>query len=294
MNSACLQKAVTFDCEGDRLVGVLHLPQEAKDWGVITVVAGGPQYRAGCGRQLLLMGRELAAQGIPVMRFDQRGVGDSEGDFLGFHRMTEEYRAAVKAFKEHAPSVRHIALWGGCDAAASALIHGWKIDGIDGLMLANPFLTYPSSRANLQRKHYLKRLGERSFWKKVLTLQYNPLEYAGALLGRPTAKPKSVTSPAGDGDQQLVHVPEDFGDHMLKGLNQFQGQVLFVMSEHSPTRREFDEIIADHPGWGKAYRDCNAKRVDLPEADQTFSTEGSRAAASEAALEWLNLLCAKQ
>ncbi|KAB8057318.1 hydrolase 1, exosortase A system-associated, partial [Janthinobacterium violaceinigrum] len=59
-----------------RLVGILSLPAAPGPRGVL-IVTGGPQYRVGSHRQFVLLARALAAQGVPVLRFDLRGMGDS-------------------------------------------------------------------------------------------------------------------------------------------------------------------------------------------------------------------------
>jgi alpha-beta hydrolase superfamily lysophospholipase len=73
-----------FDRAGVPLVGIVHpAGKPAGDIGVVVVV-GGPQYRVGSHRQFVLLARDLAAAGIPTLRFDTRGMGDSGGDFPGF------------------------------------------------------------------------------------------------------------------------------------------------------------------------------------------------------------------
>ncbi len=109
---------LVFDCEGEELVGVVHRPDSPGAIGVVTVVAGGPQYRGGVGRGLVSMGRELAAAGVPVMRFDHRGLGDSSGQFLGFEHLQSDLRAAIDAFRAAVPEIEQVVLWGGCDAAS--------------------------------------------------------------------------------------------------------------------------------------------------------------------------------
>src|SRR3546814_1414367 len=76
----------SFPCAEAELVGILHLPAAAARRGVLIVV-GGPQYRAGSHRQFLLIARRLAEQGYPVLRFDHRGIGDSDGPYLGFEAL---------------------------------------------------------------------------------------------------------------------------------------------------------------------------------------------------------------
>src|SRR5262245_37346209 len=51
--------AVQFDCEGQRLFGILSQPASPGRRGVLIVV-GGPQYRAGSHRQFTLLARDLA------------------------------------------------------------------------------------------------------------------------------------------------------------------------------------------------------------------------------------------
>ena len=115
--------ALTFDCQGSALLGIVHRPEQPAKRGVLAVVAGGPQYRAGCGRQLVYMGRVLSEQGIPVMRFDYRGMGDSDGEFLDFEYIEDDLQAALDAFATAVPELNEVVLWGGCNAA-SAIIRG--------------------------------------------------------------------------------------------------------------------------------------------------------------------------
>ena len=55
---------VAFDCQGAQLVGIVHRPETPRRRGVVAIVAGGPQYRGGCCRQLLVMARRFAAAGV--------------------------------------------------------------------------------------------------------------------------------------------------------------------------------------------------------------------------------------
>jgi exosortase A-associated hydrolase 1 len=282
---------VAFDCCGSTLFGIVHSPQEPIEYGLLTVVAGGPQYRAGCGRQLLTLAREMADSGIPVMRFDQRGVGDSHGDFLGFENMEEDIRAAVALFKAHVPAMKYVVLWGGCDAGSSVLLNAWKIPEVRGAIVANPFVSSSTTQKTLRRKHYLNRFMEKSFWKKLLTLQYNPLEYLTPLKAKllSAAAPVDTAKPVKQDKKQETEAGS-FADRMLRGLQEFDGQILFLMSGHSPTRREFDEFLTRFPAWKKACSRSGHQRLDLVDADQTFSTRESREAVNTAALNWMKAL----
>src|SRR5262249_52771049 len=111
------ETAFAFTCRGDSLVAIYHQATGAPRRGVVIVV-GGPQYRVGSHRQFVLLARALAESGIPVLRFDYRGMGDSEGEFTGFEAIDLDIAAAIDAFVARCPSLREIVLWGLCDAAS--------------------------------------------------------------------------------------------------------------------------------------------------------------------------------
>ena len=61
---------IVFPCDGDSLVGIVHRPKNPLEYGLVTIVAGGPQYRAGVGRGVVNTARFLADRGVAVLRFD--------------------------------------------------------------------------------------------------------------------------------------------------------------------------------------------------------------------------------
>jgi len=282
---------IVFECEGETLVGIVHKPLQPSTIGVVTIIAGGPQYRGGVGRGMVSAARELASAGVPVLRFDHRGLGDGGGEFRGFEYIAEDIQAAVEAFRAAVPEVRKVVLWGGCDAASAAMIHGWRIPGVISLVLGNPWVTTTYTQAAVIRKHYLARLKEWSFWRKVLRLEYNFLDYAKdgwkklrGMLGRLKRAKVLPTSTATE--------PESgsYIDRMLSGLRQFDGPVLFMISGQSLFSREFDELVNSDAEWRTVYQRSSHTRIDFPDADQTFSDSSSRQAANRALCEWLQKL----
>ena len=108
------ERALRFSCEESMLYGILSLPEHVQCRGVLIVV-GGPQYRAGSHRQFTLLARGLAAQGIPAMRFDYRGMGDSEGSARDFEDVGHDLRVAIDQFLVAVPGMTEVAIWGLCD-----------------------------------------------------------------------------------------------------------------------------------------------------------------------------------
>ena len=117
------EQAISFRCEGSQLVGIVAGARAPQARGVVVVV-GGPQYRAGSHRQFTYLCRGLAQAGIASLRFDYRGMGDSEGDPRNFEAIDADIRAAVDAFIVAVPQLREVVLWGLCDAASATLFYG--------------------------------------------------------------------------------------------------------------------------------------------------------------------------
>jgi exosortase A-associated hydrolase 1 len=280
---------VVFDCEGSELVGVIHMPEQPQSRGMLAIVAGGPQYRGGVGRLQVQMARRLAAHGIPVMRFDYRGLGDGEGRFRGFEDVEADLRAAIRAFRQHAPQVNEVVLWGGCDAAAAIMINAWKVPEVTGIITGNPWVhTEATGDAVVIKHHYRKRMKDLDFWLKVVRLQYNPLP-AAATLGRNVIRRLVHRRPHAGGSGTPTDDPSrPFVTRMRAGLRQFKGDMLLLMSGRSLVSKEFDELVASDPVWQLALRDKRSlARHDMPEADQTYSSIASRGEVIDVTRRWM-------
>ena len=105
------ESPLVFQCNGEQLVGVMHHGLPDASVGIVIVV-GGPQYRVGSHRQFVLMARQLAATGIPVLRFDYRGMGDSTGAKRTFDEINSDIRAAIDCMQDSLPDVKRVVLLG--------------------------------------------------------------------------------------------------------------------------------------------------------------------------------------
>ncbi len=282
-----------IDCEGDALISVTHVPDTVRARGVLAVVAGGPQYRGGVGRLQVKLARELAAAGIPVMRFDYRGLGDSEGAFRGFEDVEADLRAAIAHFRTLVPQMEEVVLWGGCDAASAILINAWKFSDVTGIMVGNPWVhSEETGNAVAVKHHYSRRIREKEFWLKVLRLQFNPLpalvtvaRMVGSRLHKrvaPGGTKAASQNPAQD-DPSAPVIPR-----IRNGLARFKGDMLLLMSGQSLVSKEFDEAVASDQAWQQAMAaPRSVTRHDLPDADQTYSTRAARTEVIALARAWL-------
>ena len=276
------EAALVFPVAGERLLGVVARPDGPRDCAVLLVV-GGPQYRVGSHRQFLLLSRRLAAAGYPVMRFDYRGMGDSGGAVRSFDAVGEDIGAAIDAFLEACPGVRRIVLWGLCDAASAALLHvqASRDPRIAGLVLLNPWVRSEASLAQTHIKHYYgQRLLQRAFWVKLLSGKMQIVRSLRGLLGnamlaRGTGSPRQSRS---------------FQDLMAEGWRQFDGEVLLILSGQDYTAKEFLEYVASDAAWSGVLDSRKLSRVDVADADHTFSSEALRSRVENETLKWLATL----
>lgn len=273
------EAALVFPVAGERLLGIVARPDSPRDCAVLLVV-GGPQYRVGSHRQFLLLSRRLAAAGYPVMRFDYRGMGDSGGAVRSFDAVGEDIGAAIDAFLEACPGVRRIVLWGLCDAASAALLHvqASRDPRIAGLVLLNPWVRSEASLAQTHIKHYYgQRLLQRAFWVKLLSGKMQIVRSLRGLLGnamlaRGTGSPRQSRS---------------FQDLMAEGWRQFDGEVLLILSGQDYTAKEFLEYVASDVAWSGVLDSRKLSRVDVADADHTFSSEELRSRVENETLKWL-------
>ena len=272
---------LAFSIGGQQLLGIAALPETPADCGVLIAV-GGPQYRVGSHRQFLLLARRLAAAGYPVFRFDYRGMGDSEGALRSFDNVSDDIGAAVDAFQRACPAIRHMVLWGLCDAASSLLMYyeTTRDARIDGLVLLNPWVRSEASLAQTHMKHYYgKRLLQREFWTKLLSGKMRVIHSLRELLRN------ALLARRGASQQSGKAVP--FQDRMANGLRSFRGKVLLILSGEDYTAREFVEYACSQTSWKGLIDSANVSRCDIPGADHTFSSAEWRARVEDETLNWL-------
>jgi exosortase A-associated hydrolase 1 len=280
------EEAITFDCHGDRLVGIVSHPtppgaDTASDLALVVVV-GGPQVRTGSHRQFTQLCRFVAAAGMPALRFDVRGMGDSSGALRSFEHISDDIAAAIGALQAHAPGIKRVVLWGLCDGASAALMYqqAHADPRVAGLVLLNPWVRSAQTLARAHVKHYYwNRLRQREFWGKLLAGGVAK-KALGDLLGN--LKAARGNTPGAAAEKAL-----SFQDRMLKGAEDFAAPTLWVLSGQDYTAKEFGELVAQQPRWQAVLKQPQAARLEMGEADHTFSTRAHEAALAAATLRWL-------
>ena len=283
------EKPMLIECADRTLVGMLHPALGGQELGVMVMVAGGPQYRIGGHRQLVLWARAMASHGFPVFRFDFSGMGDSYGDYLGFEKTQDDMRLAIDRFFAEVPTMKRLVLWGECNACSSALFHAYEDPRIVGIVMLNPWVRTQQGKAKAVVKHYyLQRLRQRAFWTKVFRLEFDvigSLRSAIQMLGQ-ARKPRTGAASPVDSSARSLPLPE----RMLDGLSRFTGRILLIMSGRDMVSREFDDLLQAAPEWRRQLAEHGLVRHDLPLADHTFSSAEWRDQVVRWGIAWLRTL----
>jgi exosortase A-associated hydrolase 1 len=264
---------------------MLHAPAEPRDTGVLVVV-GGPQYRVGSHRQFVLLARALAQVGFPVLRFDYRGLGDSTGALRTFEQVQLDVRAAIDEFLRRVPGLRRVVIWGLCDAASAAMFYAANDARVAGLVVLNPWARSEQTVAQAYLRHYyLRRLVDASAWRALFSGAKSPLATLRSIL-------QTVRAASGANNEQQRSSPaaprQPLTERMRRGLSDFDGPVLLVLSGDDITAAEFRNVTNGSRQWRKLLTAPRVSTQELPAADHTFSTRAWRDQVAAWTAEWID------
>lgn len=215
----------TFSCEGAQLVATLD---DAPGAVGLLIVSGGNEIRSGAWAGHAQLAARIAASGHPVLRYDRRGVGDSEGTNAGFRGGGPDLAAALTAFRHEAPHLRQIVAFGNCDGASTLALHGTALT-LDGLVLANPWIIDADEAPDAMpsaaiRSRYLKKIANPKEWIRLFTGRVNIAKLAGGLRRAASRQIPASTLSA----------------QMQARLAGFAGPVRILLARHDRTAQIFE------------------------------------------------------
>lgn len=224
MSGVMTRHFLTFECGGDTLVGTLD---RAERTTALLLVTGGNELRSGAWAGQARFAARIAAAGHPVLRFDRRGTGDSEGENHEFRISGDDIAAALATLREQCPQVTQVVGMGNCDAASALLLAGGA--GCDALLLSNPW-TFDAAEKNDAapasdevRRHYRQRLADPAAIRRLLTGKVSLAGLARSLVSalRPAPPPSALV------------------EEMKAGLVRFDGPVTWLVAERDRTGQAF-------------------------------------------------------
>lgn len=242
------RRHLLFACESAQLAGTID---EAAGASGLLIVSGGNEIRSGAFSGQSLLAARIAAAGFPVLRFDRRGIGDSEGENRGFRNSQSDIAAALAQFRVEAPQLERIVAFGNCDAASALMLSGGA--GFDALVLANPW-TFDSADAPPPpaeiRARYARRLRERTALRRLLT---GGISFPSLLRGLLQSLRPSLP-------------PSQLHKEMVQGLEGFHGPVNILIAGGDRTGLAFlahwnaeDPRLAHCPGASHGFAEPHAQ-----------------------------------
>lgn len=254
---ARMRRLLSFDCDGAALGATLD---SADGTTGLLIVTGGTQTRIGSHRMFERLALALAREGRPCLRFDRRGVGDSEGEDPDFKGSGPDLTAAATAFRREQPQLRRLLGFGLCDGASALALHGGAA-GLDGYVLVNPWFVEAETGeppAAAIKSHYREQLLSLSGWKRLLS---GSISYRKALKGI---------------GRIMSSRPSTLAGEIAASLGKAGLPAQLVLATRDAT------AIAAQAEWAspafKAVRQANPAPVTIDSDSHTFSRPGDEAA----------------
>jgi pimeloyl-ACP methyl ester carboxylesterase len=273
------ERSLAIEQPFGRLFGVLTEPamQETTDLGVVLLNAGAIR-RIGPNRMWVELARRWAARGVPSLRLDLEGLGDSDGDDTRFGDVAELYipqlvdqvQTAIDVVEAHGIAQRFV-LVGLCSGAYWSFHGALRDERVVAAFMLNPRTLFWD--ASQETVRYLRRgLLQPASWRMVMRgdVQRSRVgsvirEAPRSLVRRALARVQAL----GDSDQV---------DLVLDLLRDNRKQLLFVFSEHEPLHEELERQgrLPRNERWP------NMKLELIPGRDHTLRPHYSQERAHEA------------
>lgn len=276
------EEAFVFECGGTTLVAIATEPTQNTCSTGLLVVVGGPQYRVGSHRQFVQLSRALASHGIACLRFDTRGMGDSDGKSRDFMEIHEDIAAAADAFFDRNPGLTDIVLWGLCDGATAAAFYAPEDTRVSGLILLNPWVHTQEGEARAYLRHYYwRRAASSAFWRKLFAGDFNlgrSLRDASQLVQRAFLR---TTTSDGSHSQVDMSLPR----LLHQKLTQRPVDTLILLSQKDLVAQEFESLINSDDDWSQFSETVTIERLE--DADHTFSNPQDAGRAIQLTVDWI-------
>jgi alpha-beta hydrolase superfamily lysophospholipase len=241
-----------------QLFGILTEPLGEREEICAVLVNAGPQRRTGPNRMWVEIARRWATRGVPTLRLDLAGIGDSDGDTAALVRVASLYapayvgqvRAALDTLSTRGLPSRFVVL-GLCSGAYWSTQTALEDERIGTVIMLNPrSLIWDEWVYALRRTRELRKsmlMG--STWQKLLRGEVTParhLETARALTSRITRSPQRIRERLTGSQRENVDRGEALAQ-IFDRLSHRGQRVLLVFTGSEPLHRELTaKGLLDH------------------------------------------------
>jgi pimeloyl-ACP methyl ester carboxylesterase len=237
-------KPVKFYHKGDALFGVIQEVTHSSKLGVVFLHGWGG-YRIGPQRLFVECARAFAQQGIPSLRFDFRGRGESEGSGVSIVDMMDDVAPACDLLIKES-GVEKVILFGICSGGEVAIGASTSHNAIVGCVLCStPVLGRQGretekeviQKTSQHTLSYFRKLFLKETWRKLITFNVN-YRLILKIICKDTRPDKSVLEVEKAVNRQVNHF-----------ISEFKGELLFIYGSHDPITKEslgkYSEICND-------------------------------------------------
>jgi pimeloyl-ACP methyl ester carboxylesterase len=274
------ERVVQFGDER-RLVGILSLPDAGAAPGqpYVVLLNSGVIHRVGSNRLYVDLARALARAGVPALRFDLSGIGDSarRTDVASVRDSVERDVADAVEYLASAHGADRIVLSGLCsgafDAFASAL-HQPRVVGAYMVDMPGPFRGWAHTT-----RHIAARLFRPSSWRNPLrSLWGHSRTLVGDSLNRRPDAPRYVVGARGTASR----------DRMREQLDTLLGRgVRLYFSFTAGLEQNYNHASQFRSAFPKAARHPLLRYDFFPERDHSFGTRAMRERLIRQFVDWV-------
>lgn len=253
-----MRAALNFACDCAQLAATLdHAPGAVG----LLIVSGGNEIRSGAHRGMAMLAARVATAGHPVLRFDRRGIGDSDGQNGGYRSSRDDIAAAIAAFRSACPALTRIVAFGNCDAASALVLH--QPLAVDALVLANPWTIEADAArddadaapalppASAIKSRYIARLRDPATYGRLLRGDINVSKLARGLLRLVRPGPSQIPASA-------------LGTQVVAAIAAAPQPVLLLLADKDRTAQAFTA----HWNYGS---NAHVRCETLPSASHSFA-----------------------
>ena len=264
------------------LAGILSTPRTAHTGApLIVIVNAGVVHRVGPNRLNVDIARKLASRGYTVLRFDLRGLGDSE-PLTGGSSLTDAAVADVRSafdFLEATQGAQSFICCGLCSGANYSLLTSFADPRVVGLLLVDP--TVARTRRG-KIIHYAHRLLNLATWGAMLTMRHSRLRRAigrqrGMAVAQAAQGQSEQQEPTQVNGEQARASIERVLDRGVQLMLVFTGGVNHVYNY----RNQLFDLLP-----GVNFRD-QLNLIFMPETDHTVGDLPSRQKLLQSIGEWM-------
>ncbi|MCG6924072.1 MAG: alpha/beta hydrolase [Acidobacteria bacterium] len=233
------ERAVVFG-EGNILSGVVTEPGDGASRTGVLLFNSGILHRIGPGRLHVRLARALAEAGIPTLRFDFSGLGESEArsDAVSYEERTvREAQAAMDVLAQD--GAERFVVFGICSGADNGLRVALAEPRVAGAALVALY-TFGSRAFAVDR--YFRQILTLEFWKRAASGGVDVVSTVRNYLKR-KRKPAAPVAEAGDEAQFWKMPPADRIVADFRSLTARGVELLLVYSRRSPAEFNYRSVL---------------------------------------------------